>query len=952
MNISRKSYFLTVSVLALSLSGLAQAQTTAAGEAGAVEEVVVTGSRLVSAGFQAPTPVTVVGAEQMAQRAPTSVYDITREIPSFRASGGPTGNSYGQQAAAQANLDLRGLGASRTLTLLDGRRHVPTNQTNAYDSNMIPIAMVARTEIVTGGASAAYGSDAVAGVVNFVLKDRIEGLEGTVQYGIASRGDNVEPSASLAWGTGFAQDRGQFLIGAEYTENHGVGNMYKRKWGRKEPGQFATAANRPAGTPAQIIENYVELAGYNFGGIVNLGPLKGTAFGPGGVPFQFPYGTIVGATEMFSPAQTNYGQIEYYNMMIQSPYERTAALAKATYDISDNLKFSAHVDYGSLMTHATTITVRQPTNFIAQRDNPYLPAATRNAMIAANLQTITVSRQNQDVGPLISGNRTETLNADAKLEGTFGDNWRWDLSVGRGKSYFVFDFTNTPNEPSQLSSAYVVTGANGQPACGPAATNPMFNNQNAITKALWLANIRPGCVPFNIFGPSSPGNAAAITYFNSHSTQANFFDEDNAAANISGEPFSLPAGPVQFAAGVEYRRDKANVTSTPDGVKAILVNSNPGEYRAKTSVKEGYLEVGVPLLKDVALARALDLNAAVRRTDYSASGSVTTWKVGATWEPSDFLRFRATRSRDIRAPNINELYNPGSGGASNVVNRLTNAAAFVSGRTTGNPNLVPEVGDTLTAGVVFQPHWGFTNGFRLAVDYFDIQIDGIIATVPAQDLLDRLLLEGQTQYEPFVVRCSTSANATGFCQVNSTPSNSNKLISNGVDIEVAYRVPLENWQLPGALNVRALGTFTSDLRSIIYNGAKLVSDTDNAGTQVPNWSWNGNINYALDRLNVNLAARFTTGVKYSATLKGPDDPDYNPAASNSINRNQWPKSLIYNANVSYDIISEDNRKVQAYMIVNNLLDKDPPVVAMNIISGGNPYDIVGRSFKFGVRFNF
>ncbi len=951
MKMTRGSYLLTASVLALTLSGVAHAQTAATdAPATAVDEVVVTGSRLATAGFTAPTPVTVVGAAQMAQRAPTSVYDITKDIPSFRASGGTTGNSYGQQAAGQANLDLRGLGATRTLTLLDGHRHVPTNQTNAYDSNMVPVSMVDRTEIVTGGASAAYGSDAVAGVVNFVLKSKMSGFSGYVQNQLSQRGDDVEPAISLAWGTGFNRDRGQFMIGTEYSENHGVGNMYSREWGKQEPGQFTTANVRAAGIPANIIANNVELAGYTLGGIINSGPLKGTAFGPGGTPYQFQYGPIVGSTEMYSPSQANYGQIEYLNMMIQSPFERTSALAKLTYEINDNLKFSAHVDYGSLMTHATTITVRQPTNFIVLRTNPFLPAATLNAMVANNLQSVTVSRMNMDVGPLTSGNRTETLNGDAKLEGTIhlGGDWKWDASIGKGKTYFVFDFNNTPAEPSQMASAYAVAGPNGTAVCGPNATNPMLNSVNSAQKATYLANVRPGCVPWNIFGPA--GNQDAITYFNSHSTQANFFDEDNAAANISGEPLTLPAGPVSVAAGAEWRSDKAHVTSTPDGIKGILVNSNPGAYDATTSVKEGYVELGVPLLKDVPFAKSLDLNGAVRRTDYSISGPVTTWKIGATWEPNDWLRFRYTKSLDIRAPNINELFNPGSGGASNVTNKVTGIAGFVSSRTTGNPNLVPEEGQTDTAGVVFQPHWGFTNGFRASVDWYNIEINGIIASVGAQDVLDRLLLEKQTQYEQFVVR--STVNPVGFDSVNGTPSNTNTLIASGLDMEFAYRVPLENFDVPGSLNLRALGTFASDLRTLTLAQGVLKNDVDNAGTSVPTWSWNGNVSYLLDKWNFSLTTRFTTGVKYSATLKGPDDPDYNPASANSINRNQWPKSLLYNTNISYDIINDGGKKLTGYLLIDNLLDKQPPIVAMNIISGGNPYDIVGRRFKFGLRFAF
>jgi iron complex outermembrane receptor protein len=375
------------------------------------------------------------------------------------------------------------------------------------------------------------------------------------------------------------------------------------------------------------------------------------------------------------------------------------------------------------------------------------------------------------------------------------------------------------------------------------------------------------------------------------------------------------------------------------------MNQNYSLFKGEVTVKEAYAEVGAPVLADLPFVQALDLNGAVRRTDYSTSGSVTTWKVGFTWDVNPMFRMRATRSRDIRAPNINELFNPGSEGNPNVVNRLNGASGFIKSNTVGNPDLDPEIGDTTTAGIVFQPSWGWADGFRLAVDWYDIKLKGAIATLSAQEILDDLLVRGNTSYEQFVVRDSTPL---GFSRVNATQLNLNAQRTNGVDIEVAYRVPLSSLPInvPGSLNLRAIGSWTDDARSITASGV----DTDVAGTLTnPEWSWNVTGTYVLDRLTTNLQVRYVNEMKYSATLVGPEDPNYSVGLSNSINKNIWPAALLFYLSGSYTVKEQGDRRIQVYGNIDNLLDKTPPIVA---ITSQGPYDLIGRAFKFGVRFTY
>src|ERR1700722_2059929 len=245
---------LSASILALLHgSGARAQQSDQSGQSTGPEAVVVTGSPLGgNAAFAAPTRVTTVSASEIQQQAPGSVFDFVKNYPQFNLNSGPTANSSGAQNASKADLNLYSLGAQRTLVLIDGQRHVPDAQTNVFDTNLIPVSLIQRMDVVTGGASAAYGSDAVAGVVNFILDKEFEGFKGDWHAGISQYGDNVEFAPSLAWGTSMFHGRGHFIIGADLTIAEGTGNMFSRSWGRLEPGVFTTPSPRPAGMPSQL----------------------------------------------------------------------------------------------------------------------------------------------------------------------------------------------------------------------------------------------------------------------------------------------------------------------------------------------------------------------------------------------------------------------------------------------------------------------------------------------------------------------------------------------------------------------------------------------------------------------------------------------------------------------------------------------------------------------------
>ena len=948
---TRITLMATVAMGALTLAGPQMACAQGAGDAAAVEAVVVTGSRLNAAGFQAPTPVTVLGAANMQAHAATSVYDMTKDIPVFRNTSGPqTTTGQGLRTSGQALLDLRGLGASRTLVLVEGMRPTPVNGSLTFDTNMIPASLVDRTEVVTGGASAAYGSDAIAGVVNFILKKRLQGMSGTLQTGRSIYGDNKEDLISLAYGKAFLNDKAHFIIGGDYNVNKGVTSMYDREWGRREPGIFTLPASRAAGLPANIYSDYNEMNNNTAGGVINSGPLKGTAFDLNGNPYVLQQGLINGTTEMISPNQTNYMNNKFSNTMIRGPYERYAILTRLEYEFTPDLTAYAAVNYGELQTHTAVIGF-SPTTIIIANTNPYIPAATRAAMAALNLTSFTVSKLSSPASEMpgwTSGNHLKNFNASAGVNGkVFGD-WSWDAGYQIGHTDWPNKFLNTAKTANYWASTYVVAGPNGTPVCGPLTSNPNYLAQTPAMKAIWLANLEPGCVPYNLFGTKN-ASPEWLRYIMAESIEDADLDQQSAHVNLAGEPFMLPAGPLSLAVGAEWRATTYAGHAAQDSKPFYLVNENNVAYTATITVKEGYGEIGVPLLKDLPLIKNLDLNGAVRRTEYSTSGGVTTWKVGAVWEVNDMVRLRVTRSRDIRAPNFQEVFLKGLSGAGQLTNKVTGASGQISGGTTGNPNLQPEQADTLTAGIVFQPTWDWAWGLRTSVDWYSIDIADVIATIPTQDIVDRCFVNKLQQFCSFL---TLDNSAVGFNYSVNYPLNLNALKTNGIDFEVSMRPPIDAVGLPGRLEMRTLGTWVDDLRTITPTVTGVPSDIDAAGQSVSSLQLNTSFTYTLPRFSANLTVRYLSDRKYSTSLVGPNDPTYNPAAANSINRNLFPSSTLWYLNGSYDLVEPaGGRRLQIFGVIENLFDKDPPGVVLTQ-AGGSPYDMIGRNLKVGLRFEF
>jgi len=957
MGALRAALYLGISGLGLFTADIVRAQDQNAPPA-PPEQVVVTGSLLGAANFTAPTPVTQVTAVDIQTRALTGIGSLVSQLPYSAPGGGLVQNTFGIVQAGQSLINLRDLGTNRTLTLIDGQRPNPVDAANEFDTNMIPSILVDHFDVVTTGASASYGSDAVAGVVNFVLKDRLEGFISNLQFGTSQYWDTKQLLAGAAYGTNFANGRGHFVIGGEYAKEYDTVGPYARPWGRLEENLVALPPTRAAGLPANLWSQHAEVDNGTPGGLIascsiTPCPIQGTSFGPGGTPYAFPYGAITGASYTISTG--NYGN-SGLNRALNPPYMRLAGLAHADYDITPDINAFVTVNYGQLEDYGPNQGTPFPIPVIIASGNPYLPPSIQAAMTADKISTITVNKETLDIPGAHADNKNTMLQSFFGLKGALGD-WSWDLEGEAGRAEIWQTFANVPVTANLDASSYVVQGPNG-PVCGPTATNPNFNAiTNAAQKAALIANIYPGCVPLNIFGPDT-ASAAALNYVlnppdGGAGSRANA-RQYMVQADLRGPAINLPAGPLDTAVGANWRYNSFDQQGSVAALKNVFAARNNPSYYASQSVYEFYGEVGVPLVADLPFAKAIDLNGAARYTNYSISGPVTTWKYGATWDVNDFVRLRGTVSTDIRAPNFLETTNvPASSSAQQIQNPITGVRQFLSGIVTdGNPALKPEIGHDMSAGIVLTPDFSWFPGLRASVDYFRVNLTGVITSVTAQDVVNRCLGQpGPPPVPPIPSYCSQiTFNSTPFGISNITLEdlNLNRQLVDGYDINITDNLPIDRLGLPGALRVVALGSYQNDNRIIqtLTNGT--IQSINYADTgPAPRWSSNVNLAYSIDRFTTSLQYRYYSPIRYSVTLVGPDDPNYSPALSNSISRNVFPQAQIWDLQFSYELLQRpDGEDLQVYLNIDDVLNTDPPAVWWYVQN----YDVVGRYFKVGLRY--
>jgi iron complex outermembrane receptor protein len=943
--------YLLGGVCALALVGpaFAQAQPAAAPAATEVEEVMVTGSRIVRDGYEAPTPTSVISSQEIEARAPASIADYINQLPQLQGSNTPrtTLNSSTTTGGGANTLNMRGLGATRTLTLLDGRRVVSAGLNSAVDINLLPTNLVSRVDVVTGGASAAYGSDAVAGVTNFVLDSGFTGIKGNIQSGVTDRKDGENWNADLAFGTKFADGRGHILLSAQGLYQKGIDDINTRDWYR--PGyNFIANPAYTAGSnlPARILRTDVGFTNATEGGLILSGPLRGLSFGPEGQRQQFVFGDILSGTSQAGGTLNDPAKI----WGLLPDLKNWSYFGRATYDVTDKIHVYGEFAGGGSDSDNWSAPTTMFGTITINRDNAFLPAdVAATAFSAANPNSFTYGRLNYDLHTP-NGHQTEIgyhrrqTRYLVGAQGEFLDSGKWNAYYQRGDSTIWYTYSNMLMIGNPAANRFnmavdsvlnpatggVVGVAPGTPVCRSTLTNPTN-----------------GCVPVNIFGVGVPSQAAirwmtGVTDGLAPARQDIDLTQEVWAADAQYEPFNTWAGPVSVALGGEYRKESYTATVDAASTQRLWFAGGFTPSQGEFTVKEFFGETIVPLARDLPFIKSLDFNGAVRRTDYSTSGKVTTWKAGGTWDVYDDLRIRGTLSRDIRAPNMLELFNGGVASVGQVADRTQAGSPSVSYRqiTGGNPLLKPENAKTRTFGAVYSP--SYFRGFSASIDYYKIDVKDAIVTVSTQQIVDQCFGVG-VPLNPAACGSIVRANPNNLIDatINTGGVNAQKQAVEGVDYEVSYRTPIDllNGRLNGNLDLRALGSQRLQSYTILA-GAK----TDALGTpgDGPKWRWIVTASYAQGPSRTTLTYRFFgKGVINNWPLGN----------AQSVNVNHYGATNYFDLAQNYDIFV-DGKKVTLYGVVENLLDRNPPRIPGQTYGASSTYDLIGRSYRVGARFKF
>lgn len=913
-------------------------------------EIVVTGTRVAREGYNQPTPVTVASTAELEKATPSNLADAINKLPQFANSVSPAANTQLQGNSGEHGnlLNLRGVGPTRALILLDGIRVPPTTFRGAVDVNTIPQLLIQRVDVVTGGASAVYGSDAVSGAVNFVLDKSFEGIKGVAQRGVSSRGDLGNYRLGVAGGMKFGGDRGHILASVERYHSNGIARS-ARVYGDDAyaavgsvPG--ASVAPGREGNPFIFLPNLrFTTNDYNRGIILtSTAPgLANSIFLPGGAVRPIQRGTPTGTPGTFVGGDGLY--IPGFNQLI-APLTTTQGFGRLAYELTDTL--TAHVQ-GSYSRSETSYDTQAQSvlGFRFFSGNAFLDPSVQAQM--GPTDSFTMFRFIAEQGPIPTREKTDAYLINGGLEWNLGG-WTVNADFTHGNS--ITNFAQTQVEVPKLAAALdAVRAPDNSIVCRVTLTNP---------------GLYPGCTPLNVFGPGTPTTADLQSVLGVSRYRASNTTDDF-VVTARGDLFELPAGPVTVAVGGQYRRQKLDLTTNSDpnipvdftGLRGVPANrmtrfnnTNVGSAFGKLNVKEVFAEAQVPVFKDQPLFEELSLNGAIRLTDYSTSGSVTTWKLGAVYKPIRDLMFRVTKSRDIRAPSLFELFAGVQTQPVNFNDPHTGTPGSIRQFSGGNPNLDPETGDTFAAGVVISP--SFLPGFDVSVDYYDLKIKGAIATQGLNDVVNECEASNGTSPtcalidRPLPFSDRSAANYP--TSVSLITQNISFLRTSGVDVAMTYRTRVG----AGNLLIRAYANYLDRYKTQTNSIAPVI---DYAGHGV-----NSQTGYAYPKFKGSLSANYTNGgltlfVQESmigkvtiGNLKNDPTSFYAVPAIDPV--------FYTDATVSYKFDSVASPEL--FLTATNLFDRKPPLVAAAAAPGliyptlFTLYNVAGRTMTAGVRFRF
>ncbi|HEV7341229.1 MAG TPA: TonB-dependent receptor [Sphingopyxis sp.] len=938
-------------------------------------EIVVTGSRLQSAGPVTAAPVAQLrGDSALTRSGSISIGDQLSLLPQFRTSGTQAASTaLGTQAPGQVGinlLDLRGLGPSRTLVLQNGRRLVSsTQQISQPDTNTIPAELIDRVDILTGGASSVYGADAIAGVVNFVLKQDYEGLSLHGQAGISDRGDAGAQTVGIVAGRNFAGDRGNVAISAEYARRDAL-RYPDRDFARGQSDFIQNPLAAQPGQPLTIPIDDIRFLSYSNGGTLPYGP-PFYRFQSDGSLAPANTGRISYPNLGISDGGDGYGPIEAGSLLPDN--ERVSGTLLAHFDLSDSATLFGQADVIWQRSSAFSGPLTQ--QFVFSKSNPYLSPQALGVLNAygptAATPNFVAVRALTDVGVFGERNTRETYRGVVGLKGDLSDRLRYELSYSYGRTEIETEFFNNVIVPRTLLAADAVVdtagvlGTAGAIVCRSRLAAPASSDPDIAT-----------CVPANFFGDGSVSEAAR-DYLTIQTTSRGLLQQHLAGGFLAGDSggfLSLPGGPVAFVAGVEFRRESTRYTPDPRDTMGRTQSGGAGVAGA-VEVSEAYGELKLPLLADVAGARRLELGLSGRISDYNLDrvGTTESWGVSALYQPIDDLTLRGSYQRAVRAPNVAELFQPTLTGTTQITDpcdarfiaqgtpsRRANCAALgiptsfqsptipitIGTVTSGNPNLDVERGTTYSFGAVFQPR--FIPRLRLSVDYFNIELKGAIAGVNSTTIspfrIPSQCVDAPTLDNPF---CPLVVRDAGFniVRVTQFPINLTRLTASGIDADLSYSVPL------GDARVAFQGLASYVLKRDDYRSPALpdfrtqIVETPSAPRFQATWATM--LNWGPVELTHRM--RYLSSVYYKN-----DDVAFFESVNGApaLNPNRRSADLVKTGSYDYHDLRmaiDFGEGRSFYLGVDNVADKKPPFSIYGAGFGGAQFDSVGRFFYAGFR---
>lgn len=914
-----------------------------------IGEVIVTATRIVRDGYNAPTPTTVFGEEDLDRSGQINAFTAVNQLPSLAGSNSTStfGTTQSTGTGGLSSLNLRGLGATRTLTLLDGQRVVGALNTGVTDAGAFPQALVKRVDIVTGGASASWGSDAVAGVVNYILDHDFTGFKGRVSGGVTTYGDNAQHALTLTAGTRLLDGRLRLVASGEYQDNDGIQQgIGDRGWYDGTRVLQRTIAGTPAGEPQYIVAPRVVDIRLAPGGIITSGPLSGITFGPGGEPRQFQYGSLIISPNMAGGEQS--GDIGN-NSNLDSAQRRRTFYGRIGYELTPDFSIHATYNYGDVRTFGHSWPGQYRTGTLNIRcDNAYLPQSIVDACAANNITSFQFGSYLADLPDSIAFNTRSMNRFSAGLDGSyemFGNRWTLSAYAARGESYTNSQVLNGGLNGLLFAAIDAVRGPNGAIVC-----------RNPVAQA-------NGCVPFNAIG-TGVASQAAIDYVTGTPYIKTWLTQDVAAVSSSGTLFDNWAGPVSLALGVEYRREafrqEADAASTGDAGNPVLSpggrNWFTGNFQPASGsydVWEGFVETVVPLFENDAMGQA-DLSLAARATEYSQSGYVTTWKVGGSWDtPLAGLRLRGLVSQDIRAPNLSELFRAPQNIAATVIDRFPPFAGVdtaINDATVSNSSLSPERSRTQQVGAIYQPAW--LDGFSASLDYYRIRVRDAIGSISLQQTMD-LCFQGDQRLCDFIIRNSAGA----VTSIERQPINLASTDTHGLDIEASFRRPVSDFipDASGTITLRALAThvFKYDTDSGLPGAIVNHQAGENRGS-IANWRVYATQSYAHDDFSLTLIQRYVSpGVINNNYVECNGNCPAPTLQNPTINNNRIDGAFYVDLGGAYKI----SDRVEFFFKVDNLFNVDPPIAPyvgsapfVYRATNASLYDLMGRFYRAGIRF--